>query len=174
MDQYITLLVAFIVPFILLSVKIRMSVASYSKVSVLNTFLRAIHRVMPLGFGSLLDLPKPHAVSDDNAVTVKMKVPPHLCQKNKGMPLSVLMSLFDDISTWSAVTSEPKKRPGVSVHLSARWAGDISPSFPVLPPSRPILIESRLVKRGRVLSFMEVRLDEERRTAGTAAYCPPT
>lgn len=71
-----------------------------------------------------------------------------------GMPLSVLMAIFDDVSTWSAVISEPKKRPGVSVHLEAKWRA--SGDSPILPEDRMIRIEVRcgVSVAKEVLSFV--------------------
>ena len=70
----------------------------------------------------------------------------------EGLPLSVLMSLFDDVSTWPCIAEDKQMRPGVSVHLSAELTSPTSP----IKPDTDLLITARPLKIGRTLAFLSL------------------
>lgn len=73
------------------------------------------------------------------------KIPRHFV--NKKIPLSGFLAIFDEMTTYAIVATDRKKRPGMSVSLSAEMMGDVA----VMGDS--IQINAEVVKSGRVMAF---------------------
>ena len=127
--------------------------------------------VKPIGFGAVLSVGRDLVPSEVNPpkakphVSVDYRVPPALCLPSStspssppGLPLGVLLSIFDDISTWPIIVADPLRRPGVSVHLSATYLDPLTP----LKPDSELLITSDVKKLGNLMAFcsLECRLKE--------------
>ena len=151
-STHVLLLSVLIIPLFYLP---KMSMIRKSGLETLQTFLGISHGLRPEGFGTILRM-VPTRVESGAKVISDYDVPKHLCMTAEGtstkLPLSVLMSVFDDVSTWPIVVKDKQHRPGVSVHLSAEL---LDPSRPITP-STPLRIESIVDKSGRMLAFCSI------------------
>ena len=135
-----------------------------SKLEALKKFLGVAHHLRPVGFNSVLQLGEPKTLTVENRVVCPYEVPGHLCVPAKPgqagsattLPLSILMSLFDDISSWPCITSDDRRRPGVSVHLEASY---MRPQE-TLAPGTLLEVSAYPQKLGRVLAFMSIECRE--------------
>mmetsp|Transcript_13539 Transcript_13539/g.26884 ORF Transcript_13539/g.26884 Transcript_13539/m.26884 type:complete len:350 (+) Transcript_13539:70-1119(+) len=136
---------------------------------LLTQFLRMSEGIKPIGFGAVLSVGRDLVPSEVNTpkvkphVSVNYRVPQALCLPSSsapssppGLPLGVLLAIFDDVSTWPIIVADPLRRPGVSVHLSATYL-----DAPVAPDSE-LLITSDVKKLGNLMAFcsLECRLKE--------------
>ncbi|GMH48075.1 hypothetical protein TL16_g00209 [Triparma laevis f. inornata] len=138
------------------ALSMKMTMLRMRGLETLQSFLGISHGMRPEGFGTILRM-VPTRVEGDSKVVSDYDVPKHLCTKatkndTAKLPLSVLMSVFDDVSTWPIVVKDKQHRPGVSVHLSAEL---LDPSRPI-SPSTPLRIESTVDKSGRMLAFCSI------------------
>jgi acyl-coenzyme A thioesterase PaaI-like protein len=131
----------------------------------LQRFLGVTHKLIPTGFGSILRitpsfLPSPPrgatTVAQDRAgktLTINYTVPSHLCPPStNSLPLSIILSLFDDVSTWPCVIQDPTMRAGVSVHLS----GSLIDPRKKITPGTEIVFSSTMQKLGGTLAFLKI------------------
>ena len=141
--------------------------------NILRQFFHITNSLVPSGFGSILQVHTPSIMTlksfDNKTKTVycSYKVPSHLCVARcggdggdvgvKSLPLSVLMALFDDITTWPIIASDTSHRAGVSVFLSAEYT---QPHTPLLP-STVLTMEGTVMKLGNRFAFCEVEARDE-------------
>ncbi|KAJ1456902.1 hypothetical protein M885DRAFT_563514 [Pelagophyceae sp. CCMP2097] len=93
--------------------------------------------------------------SKSGASSVRTTLPPWCARRDGKPPLGALIAIFDEVSTYAGVARYDRAgRPGVSVKLSARVAADA----PQLPPGAPLRIETRNVKTGKTLAFVDVEV----------------
>jgi acyl-coenzyme A thioesterase PaaI-like protein len=78
------------------------------------------------------------------------EVPKRICGNSEWMPLSAILSLADETTTWMGMQLDPSRRPGVSIALSAELAGEARPP----QPGERLVFESHVQKLGRSVGFL--------------------
>ena len=92
---------------------------------------------------------------DDEQLVLRFEytVPARICGNPKvdgRMPLSAVLALVDECTTWASVAADPLKRPGVSISLEAQL---LEHNQPALAGER-LIFESRVQKVGRTVGFI--------------------
>lgn len=95
---------------------------------------------------------------DDGTLFFGYKVPEHACCRGGRLPLSAILSIVDDTTSWASVGVDQHRRPGVSIALHAALAPGCSPPA----AGQRLVFESRSERIGRTLGFQmcEVRDDK--------------
>ena len=96
------------------------------------------------------------AFGDDGTLTFEYRVPERVCFRGDSyLPLSVLLAIVDEVTSWASVGVDPARRPGVSIDLNAALAAGRVP--PRAGDHLVFLARSR--RMGRTLGFQtcEVR-----------------
>lgn len=92
-----------------------------------------------LGFTSL----------DDGVLRFGYRVPEEACLDGGTLPLSAIISLADDVTTWASIARDRAKRPGVSISLEATLLRERPPSA-----GDELLFEASVQKIGRTVGFL--------------------
>ncbi len=106
-----------------------------SGMNKLKTFLSIAHKVKNPGFGgNILQIapPSPYTTlqaysKEEKTLKCTWKVPASATMGNGELPLSALLAVIDDVTTWPLVSADAKCRPGVSVQLGAELIGNPEP-----------------------------------------------
>ena len=91
-------------------------------------------------------------------------------------PLSVMLALFDELSTVAIAAADGSYRPGVSVSLTAEWAVRAPPHHAAPPAGQRLLLRARATKIGRYLGFADASCHDAEtgaRPPARARHCAP-
>ena len=58
-------------------------------------------------------------MSQDGKLTYEYHVPRRICGTDGAMPLSAIVALVDETTTWASIANDKNRRPGVSITLDA-------------------------------------------------------
>jgi acyl-coenzyme A thioesterase PaaI-like protein len=95
---------------------------------------------------------------DDGMLFFEYKVPEHACCSGGRLPLSAMLSIVDDTTSWASVGVDQHRRPGVSIALHAALAPGCS-----LPTAGQLLVfESRSERIGRTLGFQTCAVRDDK------------
>jgi hypothetical protein len=93
---------------------------------------------------------------EKSTVTTHYTVPKNVCLPFKSggtsLPLSVLLAVFDEVSTLAGIPLDPARRPGVSVVLAAEF---MNPKTPIIAGSE-LVISSTVLKSGKTFGFYDM------------------
>ena len=91
-------------------------------------------------------------------------VPSRICNADMKMPLSAILSLVDETTTWASIGADPLRRPGVSISLEASLVDHDKPAR----AGDRLIFESRVHKVGRTVGFIACDI---RTSAGRPVAC---
>ena len=146
-------------------------------ISYLMSFFSVTTKLKHSGFTSALFQPgaetdmRNFSVEKEKSLTFKYVVPPHLCRTIRGnranvggdgkggeaLPLSVLLAVFDDVSSWPVIAFDKKHRPGVSINLYAEFLQGSSGAFPVIRGGDTLNITATINKLGGQIGFIDLK-----------------
>ena len=150
------------------------SSSSIKGVTLVKTFLKAIGMLRPQGFSrhvliDPLEYPLTSSVQSfdrrSKTLVVRYVIPKTVVfstdvkssSSSSSFHLSTLLSLFDDVSTWSLFPVDPSLRPGVSLTLRASL---LSRRLP--PPGVALSLVSTVTKCGKNFAFINFWAVDER------------
>lgn len=104
---------------------------------------------------------------DDNQLVFEYEVPERVCTGMTSMgttlPLTSLLAIVDETTTWASIGLDPRRRPGVSVCLSAQMIRRQH-----VAPGETLFFRSQLLKLGKTIGFLECEVAS---ATGVIASC---
>jgi acyl-coenzyme A thioesterase PaaI-like protein len=86
---------------------------------------------------------------DGKPLMYEYTVPSRICHPSASMPLSAILSIIDETTTWASMGEDTHRRPGVSISLDASL---VEPDRPAMAGDR-LLFASSVQKIGKTLGF---------------------
>eukprot|EP00550_Attheya_septentrionalis_P009101 CAMPEP_0198284762 /NCGR_PEP_ID=MMETSP1449-20131203/4202_1 /TAXON_ID=420275 /ORGANISM="Attheya septentrionalis, Strain CCMP2084" /LENGTH=314 /DNA_ID=CAMNT_0043981975 /DNA_START=201 /DNA_END=1142 /DNA_ORIENTATION=+ len=100
-----------------------------------------------------------HYNDSSSTLTFKYTIPPHAVRRGGEMPLSGFLAVFDEVTTWAIVAQDRKRRPGLSITLSAQVGPATTTTTTTarrgIQAGDTVQINAKVVKSGKVLAFTE-------------------
>ncbi len=128
--------------------------------------------IPPNFFANRLGLNDPacgiYAVDDAGGIRFEYTVPEAALMGGGELPLSSMLAIADDVTTWAAVGADRYSRPGVSVELSLTR----SRARPVRAGDR-IVVSPLVTKLGRAMAFLRATVSDAE-TGDLVATCRHT
>mmetsp|Transcript_29158 Transcript_29158/g.89324 ORF Transcript_29158/g.89324 Transcript_29158/m.89324 type:complete len:400 (+) Transcript_29158:89-1288(+) len=94
---------------------------------------------------------------DGDTSTFTYRVPERVCISGGRMPLSAILSIVDETTSWTSVGVDRYKRPGVSISLQA----SLVPGGLLPQPGQLLIFENRCERIGRTLGFQSCSVRDE-------------
>lgn len=94
--------------------------------------------------------------SSDNILRFVYKVPPCVCVAHDTMPLSAIVAMVDEVTTWASICKDKSRRAGVSISLEAQLVEQDRP--PVA--GNELIFSAKVEKVGRTLGFQSCEVHE--------------
>ena len=96
--------------------------------------------------------------SSSNILRFVYKVPPCVCVAHDTMPLSAIVAMVDEVTTWASIGKDKSRRAGVSISLEAQLVEQDRP--PVAGDE--LVFSAKVEKVGRTLGFQSCEVHEAR------------
>jgi acyl-coenzyme A thioesterase PaaI-like protein len=94
--------------------------------------------------------------SSDGALRFVYKVPPCVCVAHDTMPLSAIVAMVDEVTTWASICEDRSRRAGVSISLEAQLVEQDRP--PVAGDE--LVFSAKVEKVGRNLGFQSCEVHD--------------
>ena len=133
----------------------RKTVSNEEKLILLDNFLKVVDRFGKSGFDDFVGLGQSvKELSTSHGLVYEMKVPKRLCDEENILPIGIVITMFDTISTHALIIEDLTHRPGVSISLEADY-------FSLIKSGDDIIVSTKVIKIGKAVGFASCTIQEK-------------